>query len=554
MTKRENHNNYDSESGIDARDKVAISEPASAKQNDNDEQSDKPAASDDSALTVTKSDSEELTDVQAVSDKKSSGFKEDFLRRIREIKPTRWVRFGIVAVIFFAWVAWLGNWWVAPWIILLFDIYITGYIPFTWWKKSKSSFVRSVMSWIDAIVYAVVLVYFVFAFVGQNYQIPSSSLEKSLLVGDYLWVNKMAYGPRVPQTPIHFPLVQNTFPILNCKSYLEKPQFKYHRLKGYRKIERGDIVVFNFPAGDTVCTKMPNPDYYSLVKMFGSDAVRSNRIPAGDVGEVIYRPVDRRDNYVKRCVGLPGERILIKEGIVYNNGVPMKQPKNVQNNYYVQTKRDALLPSFWEQLGVSPDDRMMYSPTPEEYDILRQIGFVFNEDGTLPPIYRVPLTDEMFSRVKSDPNIAFTFRASNGDYGEMFPEGVSEGWTCFNYGGDKGLWIPRKGAKIALNAASWATYNRCIRNYEGHLDAHFDGTSVIIDGKPAAEYTFEMDYYFMMGDNRDNSLDSRFWGFVPEDHIVGTPMFILISFDKDRPLFNGKIRWERVLRSANPDK
>lgn len=478
-------------------------------------------------------------------------FKEDFLRRIRETKTTRWIRFGIVAAIFFGWVAWLGNWWVAPWIILLFDIYITGYIPFTWWKRSKHRWVRSVMSWVDAIVYAVVLVYFVFAFVGQNYQIPSSSLEKSLLVGDYLWVNKMAYGPRVPQTPIHFPLVQNTFPIINCKSYIEKPQFAYHRLKGYRKIERGDIVVFNFPAGDTVCTKVSNPDYYTLVKMFGRAAVHSQK---NQFGDVIYRPVDRRDNYVKRCVGLPGERFMIKNGIIYNDGKPMRQPKNIQYNYYVQAKSGVLTPAFWDDLGVSVDDRMSYVPQPQEYDVLRMLGFVFNEDGTIPPIYRVPLTAEMYSKVAADPRVVFTYQASDSEYGDMFPEGVSKGWTGYNYGGSGGIWIPRKGKKVRLNATSWAIYHRCIRNYEGHIDAYFDGKNVIIDGKPAEEYTFEMDYYFMMGDNRDNSLDSRFWGFVPEDHIVGTPMFILISFDKDKPLSNGKIRFNRMFRSANPDK
>ena len=143
------------------------------------------------------------------------GFVEDFRRRVADNRPTRWVRFAIVSLIFFLWVAWLGNWWVALAWFLLFDIYITGYIPFTWWKRSKNSVVRGVMSWVDAIVYALILVYFVFSFIGQNYQIPSSSLEKSLLVGDYLWVNKMAYGPRVPMTPVHFPLVQNTFPIIN---------------------------------------------------------------------------------------------------------------------------------------------------------------------------------------------------------------------------------------------------------------------------------------------------------------------------------------------------
>lgn len=203
-----------------------------------------------------------------------------------------------MAALFFAWVAWLGNWWVALFIVLLFDIYITGYIPLTWWKKSPNHMVRSIMSWVDAIVYALVLVYFVFTFIGQNYQIPSSSLEKTLLTGDYLWVNKMAYGPRVPMTPIHFPLVQNTMPVINTKSYIEWPQWKYHRLKGFGNVEHGDIVVFNFPAGDTVALKIQNPDYYSLVKTIGRERILNN--PQA-FGEVIYRPVDRRENYVKRA-------------------------------------------------------------------------------------------------------------------------------------------------------------------------------------------------------------------------------------------------------------
>ncbi|MCM1483522.1 MAG: signal peptidase I, partial [Muribaculaceae bacterium] len=249
-----------------------------------------------------------------MNSQKDTSFAADFTARLKANKPTRWVRFGIVAAIFIAWVAWLGNWWVLLLLPLLFDIYITGYIPFTWWKKSKSKVVRSVMSWVDAIVYALILVYFVFAFIGQNYQIPSSSLEKSLLVGDYLWVNKMAYGSRVPMTPIHFPLVQNTLPILNCNSYLEHPQLKYHRLKGFGSVKTGDIVVFNFPAGDTVASKVPNPDYYTLVRMFGRETVLSN---PQEFGEIIYRPVDRRENYVKRAVGLPGETIKIVDGDIY---------------------------------------------------------------------------------------------------------------------------------------------------------------------------------------------------------------------------------------------
>ena len=186
-------------------------------------------------------------------------FAEDFKSRIREIKTTRWVRFALVSLLFFAWVVWLGNPWVLLAYILLFDIYITGYIPLTWWKKSKNAALRSVMGWVDAIVYALVLVYFVFTFVGQNYKIPSSSLEKTLLIGDYLWVNKMAYGPRVPNTPIHLPLVQNTLPIVNPKSYLEWPDCKSHRLKGYPTVKRRHILVINFPPGHQVAPQLQNP-------------------------------------------------------------------------------------------------------------------------------------------------------------------------------------------------------------------------------------------------------------------------------------------------------
>ena len=243
-----------------------------------------------------------------MSEETKKSFKEDFKERVSQIKKTRWVRFALVAILYTAWVAWMGSWWLLIFLFLLFDIYITGYIPFTWWKKSKSGVTRTVMSWVDAIVYALILVYFVFGFVGQNYQIPSSSLEKTLLTGDYLFVNKMTYGPRVPMTPVHFPLVHNRFPEFmgGGKSYLEKPSVKYKRLKGLRDVESGDIVVFNFPAGDTVLVNSQSTfDYYQLQQLY-RDGISVGVNPVN--AEKEYYPVDRRENYVKRCVGLPGER------------------------------------------------------------------------------------------------------------------------------------------------------------------------------------------------------------------------------------------------------
>ncbi len=452
--------------------------------------------------------------------------------RLSRVKPTRWARFGIVAAIYVGWTVWMGNPWLLLALPLLADIYLTQFIPWGGWKGWKPGIGRTIMSWVDAIVYALVLVYFLFLFVGQNYQIPSSSLEKTLLTGDFLWVNKIVYGPRVPQTPLHFPLAQNTLPFLNCKSYIDNPQLQYHRLKGLRSIERGDIVVFNFPAGDTVAVKCPNPDYYTLCFERGRDAVWNNPEMFGDV---IYRPVDRRDNYVKRCLGLPGERLSIKDGVVSINGAALPQPKNVQFFYHVVTDGTPISEELYDQLGVSVEDRHMLEGSPA---------------GQLD--YLLPLTGEMKKQLQANPWVKFVERlkADASESVITYPLGTDYGWTHENYGP---VWIPKKGATIALNERSLPLYERCIKNYEGNT-LEVKGGKIFINGKESTSYTFKMDYYWMMGDNRDNSLDSRYWGFVPEDHIVGTPMIVLISFDKDKSLFNGGIRWNRIFKSSNPDK
>ncbi len=446
--------------------------------------------------------------------------------RLGRVKKTRWWRFGIVAVIYVLWTIWVGNPLLLLGLLLLADIYLTQFIPWGAWKGLKNKTLRTIMSWVDAIVYALVLVYFLFLFIGQNYQIPSSSLEKSLLTGDFLWVNKVVYGPRVPQTPLHFPLAQNTLPILNCKSYIETPQLDYHRLKGLRNVERMDIVVFNFPAGDTVALKMPNPDYYTLCQERGRDAVRNNKDVFGDI---IYRPVDRRDNYVKRCLGLPGETLQIRDGIVYVNGKAVPQPKNVQYFYYVETDGTYIDDALYEELGISVEDR--------------------HAQGTQ---YILPLTAQMKKTLESKPWVKVIERIQPTESESIitYPVGTDYGWTHANYGP---IWIPKKGAKVDLTLQNLPLYERCIKNYEGN-DLEVKGGQIFINGKPATSYTFKMDYYWMQGDNRDNSLDSRYWGFVPEDHIVGTPAIILISFDKDHRLFDGGIRWNRIFKMPNPDK
>lgn len=490
----------------------------------------------------------------------SKSFKE----RIEKVKTTRWIRFAVVSLIFFFWVIWLNNYWVLLVYPLLFDIYITLYIPWNWWKKSKNKTVRTVMSWVDSIVYALILVYFIFAFVGQNYKIPSSSLEKTLLVGDYLWVNKMCYGPRVPQTPLHFPLVQNTFPIINTKSYFDKPQFKYHRLKGVRNIERYDIVVFNYPAGDTIVFNVQNPDYYTICYKIGEELIGQNgnsltkgsyeygqrclaigreyvKLEKERFGDIIYRPVDRRENYVKRAIGLPGDYMKIVDNVFYINGEPLKEPENVQFNYFIRTNGTQITDAVWEEAGISVADRS-YQPQNIDY---------FGKQNL---VYAVPLTYSMVKYFEALPYVEEVERVPAMEVLPVYPIVKDYGWTRANYAVnlEKGLWIPKKGCSLELNMYNLPIYERAIKNYEGN-DLQVRDGKIYINGKETTRYTFKMDYYWMVGDNRDNSADSRYWGFVPEDHIVGTPMFVIISIDSDKGFFSG-FRWNRMFKDANPDK
>jgi signal peptidase I len=469
-------------------------------------------------------------------------FLADLMARLAAVKPLRWLRFGIVSVIFFLWVIWLNNPWVALAWLLLIDIYITGYIPWTWWKKQPKS-VRGVMAWVDAIVYALVLVYFIFAFVGQNYNIPTSSLEKSLLVGDYLWVNKTIYGPRVPMTPVHFPLSHNTLPVVGTKSYFEKPSLNYHRLQGIRGVERGDIVVFNYPQGDTVTLKISSPDYYQICYELRSKGVDNPKEYIAShkelFGDIVWRPVDRRENYVKRAIGLPGERLAIRNDIVYIDGKPISEPDNVQFNYIIPVNRPIDM-ERWQDLGVRMED-LGASPIVNQY-----ISYQY---------YDVPLTSEMKKEVEKWSEVAgpLVREGQSGlyDLGGVFPLGMQKGWTRTDMGE---FWIPKRGATLHLTLDNLPIYRRAISTYEGNAVDVRDG-KIYINDKQTDYYTFKMDYYWMMGDNRDRSLDSRYWGFVPEDHIVGSPMFVIVSIDEERSLFDSKkIRWNRVLRDANPDK
>ena len=461
----------------------------------------------------------------------------------------QWVKLGVTLVLYLLFIVWLRSWLGVVVIPLIFDAYITRLIPWTWWKKSKDATVRAVMGWVDAIVFALVAVYFVNLYFFQNYVIPSSSLEKSLLVGDYLFVSKMSYGARVPQTPLHLPLTQHTIPGLGCKSYLEWVKWDYKRVEGLGKVELNDIVVFNFPAGDSVAVKVQAQDLYSLAYQAGHDLTNPVDMSALTLeqerqvydyfyqvgrayidmspqlyGEVIYRPVDRRENYVKRCVGLPGQTIEIKDKVIYLDGVACEEPENVQFRYYVYT--NGMLPDeLCHELGVSYEDLSAY--------------YVEQK------VYNMPLTKAAKEALEARKSLVKKIEPVPEGLGEnLYPCNKNTGWTTDNYGP---LWIPKRGETVQLSLDNLPFYERCIGVYEGN-ELSVDGEDIYIGGVKATEYTFQMDYYWMMGDNRHNSADSRFWGFVPEDHIVGKPIFIWLSLDGDRGWGDGKVRWNRLFK------
>ena len=457
---------------------------------------------------------------------------------MRQATRTQWIKCTIAILLYLAFLIWVRSWWGLIVVPFIFDIYITKKIPWSFWKKSKNPTVRNVMSWVDAIVFALVAVYFVNIYIFQKYQIPSSSLEKSLLVGDFLYVSKMSYGPRVPNTPLSMPLAQHTLPILNTKSYIEWPQWKYKRVPGFGKVKLNDIVVFNFPAGDTVALNNQQTDFYSIAYGEGQ------RLYPKQI-EMDWRPVDRRENYVKRCVGLPGDTLQIVDGQVMIDGKAIENPENLQFNYFVQTTGPYITEDMFRELGISKADQTLYDDSSWE-ETFRQIGLDNrNAQGKMAPIYHLPLTKKMYETLSGNKKLISKIVMEPEEYaGQMYPLNLHTKWNRNNYGP---IWIPAKGATITLTEDNLPIYERCIVAYEGNkLEIKPDG--IYINGEKTDQYTFKMDYYWMMGDNRHNSADSRYWGFVPEDHVVGKPIVVWLSLDKDRGWFDGKIRWNRLFK------
>ena len=443
---------------------------------------------------------------------------------LKELYHNKWARFGFWAVLYILWVIWLGNYWWLFGLVPIFDGHITKKVKWLFWKKEYKEGEKrnALLDWLDAVIFAVVVVTFINTFFFQAFKIPSSSMESSLYTGDHLFVSKLAYGPKLPQTPLTIPFTHNV--IGSRESYSTLIQNDYRRLRGFGKVENGDYVVFAFPHGDTVLTKAPADDYYMLSRTLGREQV----IKA--YGPVKTRPSDKKDHYVKRCVASAGDTLEIRNGHVYVNGTAQEVWPGVQNTYTVVTNGQRINQVILDDLGLN----------------IRELGY----NPNLPGYPYMPLTAEMLEKVSKLPSVVSVTQNIDvypADYPDswmtIFPFSQDYRWTRDNFGP---LWIPSAGATVELTLENLPLYERIITAYEGNTLEQMDG-EIYINGEKAQSYTFAQDYYFMMGDNRHNSLDSRYWGFVPEDHIVGKPALIWLSIDGNKS-FPKNIRWRRFLK------
>ncbi len=425
------------------------------------------------------------------------------------------------SLIYISFTVWFRAWVLIPGILLIIDAYIFHIIP---WKKLRKAIqlppkYRGIAEWTSAILIALIITLAIRTLFVEAYKIPTPSMEKTLMVGDYLFVSKIAYGPKLPNTPLSIPFMPNMLPD-GTVTYSKKIQLPYIRLKGLEKVHRNDVIVFNFPEGDTIIVEYAGQSYYRLLRQYGRDYL-SKRY------HMVVNPVDKRENYIKRCVGLPGDTVLITRAVVFINNKKVPELPTQQFKYYVITNRNKLSDSILIKAGVVPED-ISFNPTSSLHIIpLTSAGAEY--------LRQLPQVKSIQRYV--EPQISFRNT-------EVFPHTPYNQWTADEFGP---LVIPAAGMTMDINEKNLPMYHRVIADYEGNQLSILDG-EIYINGVVSRSYTFKMNYYFVLGDNRHNSADSRFWGFVPEDHLVGKAVAIWFSKDPKKNILHG-LRLNRMFKS-----
>jgi signal peptidase I len=435
-----------------------------------------------------------------------------------KVPRNRLVWCAIVIAVWSLLVIWINAWWLLLFNLAFFDMIVTRWIDWSLQRYPVPRPVRRAIEWISYVLIAIIATLALKVLFIEAYKIPTPSMEESLKAGDYIFVSKLAYGPKLPNTPVSWPFLPDYFPD-GTKTYAEKPLLPYKRLAGFSDVQRGDVIVFSFPEGDSMVLQYPGQNYYSLIRQYGRTYIREHF-------DIITHPVDRRENYIKRCIGLPGDTIEIADGAVRVNQSPVPFRPTQKFKFYVKTEHDPLPDELLDSLKI-PEKEVTYNPA----NSLHVIYLTISQSEKLQYYPEVRSIQRFIEPVLSFHNP------------EIFPHDLRYRWTNDQFGP---IIIPRRGMTMALHSLNYPIYERVIGVYEGN-DIRLDGERILINGEVHEEYTFRMDYYFVMGDNRHNSADSRHWGFVPEDHLLGKAVVIWMSSDPGES-FVGGLRKDRIFR------
>ena len=426
------------------------------------------------------------------------------------------------------------------------------------YNSERSTKPRSELGeWVSSITFAIIAATLVHTYFMQPFTIPTSSLEKSLLVGDYLFVSKFHYGARVPSTVVAAPMVHDSLPFTGTASYLKNPQLPYTRLPGLQKIKNNDIVCFNWPAD-------------SLATMWGDNS-----------GKFTYKPVDKKTNYVKRCVGIAGDSLEMRDGYFYINGKKNALPYRAKLQfYYTFESKKPISQSTYPKFLLDKERTGVYKILTEYWEN-EKVQKAIKENGNLSKIgqdslytevaggvnpkfaqrlkminvdnkININMTDEEVARLKKYPLTISVTKINHEADNAIFPHVKELGWSQDNFGP---IYIPEAGKTVKLDKSSLPFYEQIIKNYENN-DLVVNGDDIFVNGKKVDSYTFKQDYFYLIGDNRHNSLDARYWGYVPFDHVLGKPVLIWFSWDADAASFGEKIksiRWNRMFTTVGGD-